>query len=730
MKNSYLWRTAFVLLITANFTHLTHSQQVFDPLEASSKIFTSKTIGKILIDGKLNERDWYTAHTITSFKQVEPSQGNDANFDTEVKILFDDEHIYFGVYAKGSLGSKDIRLPNLMRDFSFNSNDLFGIALDPFNTKRNSVAFQVTPYGTQRDLQTFDDAIFDTDWDALWYSKTTITDSGWYAEISIPFQSIRYPEKTNGDELTWGINFIRIHRSTNEVTAFPGFPRSFDTYRMTYVAQLSGLHLPKPSMNLRLNPYILKKANNLNDNGSHTTTRGFKIGGDVKWAITNNAVIDATFNTDFAQADVDRQVINLSRFSVYFPERRQFFLENSGIFLVGDEENIEPFFSRRIGLDKNGNPVPLLIGAKYTDRTAKRSIGGIYALQDGNDSTSKTSFNVLRYLRNYGKANNIGFLVTNKFIYGSTNNLVLSINGLHRMGEKWKVKYLISKSLDNAKKVNVFGTGANINIEHLTNKLYISSNHSLVSESYIPGIGFVSRADLITHYSGIVPILRPSWKPKFIRSYQPGIFISAAQKASELKIQESAINFFPIYFYFNNGSLFTFRYQYNWQALTTDFDLLETVINRGDYKYNRYRFKYNSDLSRKLSLSSSIETGGYFNGRMNSFGGEVTVAPIPNIYFINAVEINKVNGLGVGKNNFNTKLYTSTLRLALNANMQLSSFYQYNNTSKNSRVNIRFSWQYKPLSFIYLIYNSNSSGIQHKNESNGIFKINFLKQLK
>jgi hypothetical protein len=718
--------TKFLIPFFALFIIVFHSYAQ-DSTIVSTSIQAYKASGKIIIDGKLNEGDWQNINPVTSFVEVEPYQGTVAKHGTEVKILFDDKFIYFGVFAKDSNTRKNLRVPMLNRDFTFEDNDIFGIALDPNTSKRNAVAFQVTPYGTQRDLQSFDDAVFDTDWDALWYVKTSITDSGWYAEIAIPFNSIRYP----GENSDWGINFIRIHRSSNEITAFPGYPRSLDTYRMTYVALLKGVEVPKAGMNLRINPYVLQQANSYQEKVPEAKAQNSyktKIGGDIKWAMSQHAVLDATINTDFAQADVDRQVVNLSRFSVYFPERRQFFLENSGLLMVGDGANIEPFFSRKIGLDDNGNPIPLLGGARYTDRTANRSIGALYALQDSHDSIGKTNFSVLRYMQNYGNANNIGVMVTNKYISSADANTVASITGIQRFGEKWRYRYLWSQSFDRSNKVNTNGYGGNLNMDYASNKLFFTLNNSLISEKYIPGIGFISRSNLLTHSASFIPVFRPSWKPKFMRSFQPGVIVSSSERASDLRMQEGAITAYPVYLYFNDGGLLSLAYIYNWQLLTEDLDLVNKIIPQGDYYFHRYRISYNSDLSKKISVSGKIETGGYYNGSLTSYIAELKIAPIPYISWINSYEYHDFKKFGMEKDNFNTQLITSTMLLALNAKIQLSGFYQYNTLEEEGTINIRFSWQYKPLSYIYLVYNSRE--IPGSIQQQGIFKLNFLTQIR
>jgi hypothetical protein len=296
---------------------------------------------RIVIDGKLTEKDWARAIAIDDFFRMEPRQGGKYLHKTEVKVVYDDKQIYFGVFCKDSLGEKGIRVQDLRRDFIYGENDIFYLQLDPQNTKRFCVSFQTTPYGNQRDLQVFDGNLKDNDWDALWSVRTTRTDSGYYAEFGIPFKSLRYDNISNKDSVAWGITFARLARRDYEQTVFPAIPQSYDPYRMTYAAKLVGLKLPEASSNIRISPYSLfQNDKNTDASGVNRVTTKVKIGGEAKWAVNPHAVLDFTLNTDFAQADVDRVVNNLSRFNVLFPERRQFFLENNGIYAGADISNI------------------------------------------------------------------------------------------------------------------------------------------------------------------------------------------------------------------------------------------------------------------------------------------------------------------------------------------------------------------------------------------------------
>lgn len=278
--------------------------------------------------------------------------------------------------------------------------------------------FNTTPLANQRDLQVFDDSYRDTDWDALWKVRTHITDSSYYAEYAIPFSTLRY-NKAKGDSTIWGISFSRLARRDYEQTTFPAVPQAFTIQRMTYAAKLKGLKLPPPSINIRAQPYSLYQ-HTISTNAVKLKTRHnqLKMGGEVKWAVNPRAVLDLTFNTDFAQADVDRGVNNLSRFNVLFPERRQFFLENSGIWAGADFYGTKPFFSRQIGLDNSGGfnaePVRIDAGIRYTDRTEKRTIAGLYIHQQEGAAIGTSNFGILRYLKNIGSQNNIGFMFTHR----------------------------------------------------------------------------------------------------------------------------------------------------------------------------------------------------------------------------------------------------------------------------------------------------------------------------
>ncbi|MEP5430836.1 MAG: carbohydrate binding family 9 domain-containing protein, partial [Flavobacteriaceae bacterium] len=267
----------------------------FSPPETPVTISATKAIGKLNIDGRLAEADWERAEPIIDFFRVEPVQGGPVKNQTTVRVLYDDKNLYIGMFAQDSLGKKGVRMQDLRRDFDNGENDVFGIQIDAQNTKQYSVSFQTTPHGNQLDLQSFNDSNTDEDWNALWRVRTQRTDKGYYAEFAIPFKSVRYDKPIEGKPVEWGITFYRLARKDFEKTVFPAIPQSFSENRMIYAAKLTGLEVPPPSANIRAEPYALYQYDE-NKTGDALTEKlnEPKVGGDVKWAINPNAVLDLT----------------------------------------------------------------------------------------------------------------------------------------------------------------------------------------------------------------------------------------------------------------------------------------------------------------------------------------------------------------------------------------------------------------------------------------------------
>ena len=710
----------------------------FPPPETPITINASKATGAIIVDGRLDESDWKTAQPVTGFFRQEPVQGGTIKNPTEVRILFDDRNIYFGVFAKDSLGKKGIRMQDLSRDFNGLENDVFGIQIDAQNTKQYAVSFQTTPYGNQQDVQNFNDNNRDEDWNALWRVRTQRTDEGYYAEFAIPFKSIRYDNPGQGVPVEWGITFFRLARKDYEKTVFPAIPQSFSENRMIYAAKLTGLEVPPPSANFRVEPYALYQYDeNKSGDALIDKLNNPKVGGDVKWAINPNTVLDLTINTDFAQADVDRAVNNLERFNIFFPERRQFFLENSGIWAGGSNFRVRPFFSRTIGLSNtfNATPAPLDAGARFTDRDENRTLAALVVRQRETDDSPSATFGVARYTKNYGQENNIGAMVTyrrddafgNLGLNGQ-NNTTISIDGLIRPKPDLAFSYLLSTSLDS--ETSDTGFAGRLSLTSRTNKHYLGYISDIVSSDYEPAMGFVFQKDVVVHSPGGYAIVRPKWLP-FVRRWDPGVFFNYFHDFEDFgNFQQANLYIFPIYTWFKDNSFLEASFTPTWQNINFDFAPLGLQIEQGNYNYTRYTLRYNTDQSKKFSGSIGYDFGNFYNGTRNSVNAGFRYAPLPHVAINANYENNNINNVGVLFEDLNTDLYTASLRLALNPRVQLSTFYQYNSFDEQGRWNLRFQWEYMPLSFIYLVFNDTQTDIFDpvQRSTQFISKITLLKQ--
>lgn len=725
-----------VLFLFVTISNAQNSGANFPPPEEPPVIHVNKTNSKIIIDGKISENDWKNAKPITDFFRTEPRQGGKIKYPTEVKFLFDEKYLYVAAICKDSAGIKGVRVQDLRRDFSWGENDLFGIALDPQNLKQYAQAFQTTPYGNQRDFQNFNGNSFDNGWNTLWKVRTQRTKNGYSAEFAIPFKTLRYNEVKEGEPVEWGITLVRYARRDVEVSTFPAIPQSFTPYRMTYAAKLTGINLPPPSTNLRIEPYTLFQYDKIKE-GTTNTSDKLKIGGDVKWAINPNSVLDLTFNTDFAQAEVDRAVNNLERFNIFFPERRQFFLENSGIWAGGDQATIRPFFSRRIGLQGsfNAETAPIQAGMRYTQRDEKQAIAGLFVRQDRTQNSSVSNFGVARYLRNYGKENNIGIMVTHrldnsseKLNLKSNNNTTVTIDGQIRPTSQWDIKYLVSTSIDEG--AGDTGFAGRIFAGKTSNKFYLGWSTDYTNAKYNPSMGFVRQTNVISHNPGGYYIWRPK-KIDWIRRWDPGVFANYNHDAAIPKnFQQASLYIFPVYVWFKDNSFFEFSLTPTWQNINFNFAPLGLQIAEDNYYYTRFVLRYNTDRSKKWSISSSYNFGEFYNGTRQTYKVSGRLAPIPHIALTFDYEHNNLEGIGADNQNLSTNLFSVGSRFALNPRLQISSFYQYNSFDKQGRWNVRASWEFLPLSFVYLVFNDSNfdgafSSIQ---EQQLISKISFVKQ--
>jgi hypothetical protein len=713
---------------------------VFRPDTVRRELKAHPLSHSIKLDGKLDEEDWKLAGPSPAFTQIEPQQGKIPNFSTSVKVLYNRQYLYFGIFCRDSMGKKAIRATDYKRDFNLRQHDLVGLSFDGFNDQRNSMALYTNAYGVQRDLLNFDDLYTDLDWDGLWKVRTTRTDSGWYAEMAVPWQTLRYPRKKDSLQ-EWGFNVYRNRRLSNEISAFSAYPRSFSFLRMAYSGKLTNLQPPPPGRNLRIQPYVLGSYDRYkNFSSGEPEKTSLRYGGDVKWAITPHSILDLTFNTDFAQADADRQVNNVTRFSVFFPERRQFFLENASLFgtgvapsedLSGGSMRIQPFFSRRIGLDNSGNPIPIDAGGRFVYRSAKNNLGAMLMHQQGSSSMPATDFFIGRYSHNLGRLNRIGALLTARN-NSHGHNIVSTVDGFFRLSESHQLNMMLTHSTTSA--TGKQGLSGFAQYYYVNNQWKIWWTQSFVSKNFNPEMGFVSRTDVIATTPGVFWYYRGKKLPfpKLIRALEPGAWLEMYHQASTGKLIERTVSVNPIWFNFQNGGYVGYIFNHSFQRLTETFSPLGIDITAGDYTYLNHQFYYSTDPSRKISGGLDYTFGDYFNGKLKTGNFRLQVSPSPHFSLLAQYNRNQFNQVGNPAITKSVELYSLSGRIALNPRMQLIGFYQRNSENNLGNYNVRFSWEYQPLSYVYLVFNHrgfNNTQAKRQTEDHSIIKLSYLKQL-
>jgi len=717
--------------------------EFFKPNPHRRELKAVKIPGDIKVNGLLDEQEWSLTSGAAEFIQAEPEQGKPSKFVTIVKVLYNKKYLYFGVTCKDPRGRKAIMATDFMRDFDFQRHDLVNLCFDTFNDQRNAIVFATNAYGVQRDLLSFDDLYYDVDWNGLWTVRTARSDSGWVAEIAIPWKTLRYP-KSKDSVQSWGFNMYRNRRSTNEISSFSPFPRIFSATHMNYAGLLTNLQPPPPTPNIIVDPYILASSDHYTNFGAAQSahTSSFKYGGDLKWAITPNAVLDLTANTDFAQADVDQQVNNTTRFNVFFPEKRQFFLENASLFGVqvtmngdqaGGSMHYQPFNSRTIGLDTSGNPVPIVGGGRFVYRSEKMNYGAMAIRQQGYNGGPGTNFFVGRFSQNFGTQDRVGGLVTVKQQPGAAN-IESTLDGFFRLDESNAINAIFTQTTTT--NTGAKGFAGVVQYFNNTNSHEIWLTESFITKNFDPQMGFVSRSDVIATTPGINYFYRGKLLPfkSFLLAYAPGILPELYYTASTGKFSEADIPFFPIWFNFKDGGFIGYGGSAVWQNLSSTFSPLNVNIAPGNYYYFNQQVYFGTDQSKVLNTMISFTTGSYFNGRLTTGDYKLQFAPIPYISLIGEFNTNHFLNVGVNNTTTTVNLYILKARLALNPRVQFTGIYQKNSLNNSNAYNLRMAWEFSPLSYVYLIYNRgvntqlSTAPVIAQTEDHMVFKLSYLQQ--
>jgi hypothetical protein len=673
------------------------------PQPSARAVRALQASGSIVLDGRLDEPSWSEAPVIRDFRQIEPVQGGEPLLDTEVRILFDEEHLYVGIEVHDPEGATGVRVPEMRRNFGYFENDLVGISLDGFGDGRSAMAFQVNPYGALRDLRVVEGHLFDREWQGVWDARTRIHEGGWTAELRLPWSTLRYDPEAE----SWGVMIVRRTRRLNEEVGWPEWPRQNNAYTMRYAGRLEGLRPPPPARNLQLQPYATARTEgDPAAGGPLGDRRSGAVGGDLKWTMTPNTVLDLTANTDFAEADVDREVLDLTRFSVLFPEQRPFFLENGALFRAGGDRWLEPFFTRRIGLDRGGRPIPLDGGLRLTHQSPQLSGGAMLLRQRGAEGSPTTHFGVGRFQRNLGAEHRVGALAVSRVEEGGEHNHVGALDFFYRPRGTTFLRGMVSGS----RTTGIEGGDGWSAFAHLSNNFswgYVGWVQVLISPEYRASTGFVPRQDLVTTSPAVNLDLRPHWLPRGVRSYRPGFTAMIHHRVSDREFEEGWLTLRPLLFQFHDGSEASLWLRGDQQRLERDFRPIPGLeIGPGSYDFATIGFTREPDQSRPYWTFVTLAAGGFFDGRTERI--VYRASPVRNSRFGVTFDYtgNRFRRVGGDPDHeLVTHLLGLQLRASLDPRTQVSTFHQRNTVTGHRTLNARFSWEFAPLSFVHLVVN-------------------------
>ena len=683
-----------------------------EPIEYRAEAY--RTFQSIEIDGDFNETDWQQAKPINRFVQTEPDEGVPITESTEVRILYDEKNIYFGFTCSSS--HRDNIVANEMRRDAENlrENDNVFILLDTYNDKRNGVFFRINPLGAMQDIAlTNSGDSQNSSWDAVWDCRSKINDTHWTTEITIPFSQLRF---NRSDSMVWGVNFGRTIRQKKEEATWVPVSRQYGSrskYRTANLGSLVGLAGITPSRRLEVLPYVLPGVNRIE--GDEGIDSKFDIGLDLKYGLTSNLTADLTLNTDFAQVEADQEQVNLTRFSLYFPEKRPFFLEGAGLFDFGIPRpsffNPPPlllFYSRRIGLEE-GYAIPIMGGSKITGKMGPYGIGLLNVLTDEfhTDSSvtdeddivdlSRTNYSVLRVTRDLFSGSSIGAIAINKQDT-DTYNRAGGLDFAYRPNDSIDVRGLWARTYE--EDVSVKNDAMYFGSTWRNSLLQFNGTYTFIGENFNPEVGFVRRQGS-RRFRGQMRFT--PWPRKFgIRRIFMGPEVDyILNQDDELETREfSLTNWFQL----EQGSWINVEIRRTSEFLNEEFEIRDgVIIPIDDYDLTTFRTMIDTDEGRKISGRFGANYGTFFGGTNRGFDIQANFKPSGRLAFETQYQFNRVDLPNEAP--FNVNIFGSRIVYSFTTTLFAKLFAQWNSDDEVISTNFLLNYIYRPGSDFYLVFN-------------------------
>ncbi len=670
--------------------------------------------GAIVLDGRLDEPEWLGAPVAAGFTQSEPRTGEPASERTEVRVLYDAERLYIGAYLHdGAPG--DIVVNDIRKDFNPEQQDVFEVILDTFHDRRNGYVFSTNLAGARADRQVANEGReINTSWDGLWTVQTRRVDDGWVVEMAIPFRTLRF-DFTRAQ--SWGINFSRRIRRRNEVSFWSPVPRAYTLARVSLAGELTGIAHSGTARDLRVKPYVAGRTTR-EPGGSQRVSKA-DAGVDVKYGVTEGLTVDLTVNPDFAQAEADEQQVNLTQFSQFFPEKREFFLENSGIFYVGDaarnnrvslaptpDEDMLLFFSRRIGLSRDGNSVAIPAGLRLTGSGAGVSVGALSMRTQSAANTPASQFSVLRLRRNVFAGSDIGIVVLDREGLGVSNadwNRVVGADANFRLPGEWDWNSYGVGSRKPGKSGGQYAYRSSMS--HEGNFFHGKVGVLEIGSGFSDDIGYFRRTDTRKYIldTGLRP--RPRWLAGTgVREMHPHIVWNYYEN---LRGEMTAKNLHSGYtFFLDDGGYMELSANPNFQRIGAPFRISPAIapIPAGSYGWTDYQLKGGTNASRPVSASYTFITGGLWSGQQRTQQLAIEARPTSQLAASLGVSHTAAT-LRTPQASFEALLWTTRASYSFTTNMFFDALAQYDPRQHLLNANLRFNVIHHPLSNVFIVLN-------------------------
>ncbi|TRZ75655.1 MAG: hypothetical protein D4R94_06335 [Chitinophagaceae bacterium] len=709
---------AFLLIMTG--ASIGVSQNISD-FQKQFQLNITATSSEIKIDGLLEEPIWKTAQKVSIDNKKYPNNIGKPQQATEAMCTFDDKNMYFAfiVHSKG-----DQLIKSLKRDVGYEGSDGISIVLDPLNQKTNGFFFVLTASNVQSEdqLTSSSEDKPSWSWDTRWYSATKIYEDYWIAEIAIPFKSLRYNEL----QTVWGINFLRADFKSNEYNCWTRVVPTFHSYDLGYTGMVTfPSKLPPNNNNIILQPFVTGNATQDHESANAHGGTG-NAGFDAKFTLNSSLNMDVTVNPDFSQVEIDQQVTNLTRFNIFLPEKRNFFMENSDLFAGFGNPLYKPFYSRTIGLDKEGNQIPILIGARLSGNLSPSVRIGMMNMQTGKKGDyAPENFTAFTIQKRFWARSVIKGYFLNRENFISEEKAAM--NPLDRFGRNVGVSFNYTNS-DGTKNVEVnYHHSIKPTIQNLNGYVDASITRTIknttytayagnVGKNYYTDMGYVQR---IENYDAIRDtVIRQGYKNLFGNISHKIFFAKGPIGRIQLNLEE-LVNFTPDNTFNENELNFKVSVEMKSSSgvsLTSSNNNLNLLFPTqpgdgkplpiGTYRYTNYNLMYFSDMRKLFSYRVGVFAGEYYNGTVHGWGAGVNWRKQPHLN----IDINfQINEISLPHPYGSAKLLLIAPKIEYNFNTKLfwTSFIQYNTQSNNFNINSRLQYRYRPMSDFYLVYTDN-----------------------